>query len=68
MMREVPPLPDGHALLHIASYPGVVISLESAQFTVAEGGIQPVCVNLLGQIERSVLIQIFTESDTAQGE
>ena len=68
MMREVPPLPDGHALLLIASFPGVVISLESAQFTVAEGGIQLVCANLLGQIERSVLIQIFTESDTAQGE
>lgn len=68
MMREDPPLRDGHALLHIASFPGVVISLESAQFTVAEGGIQLVCANLSGLIERSVLVQIFTESDTAQGE
>ena len=51
-----------------ASIPGVVIGLESGQFTVAEGGTQLVCANLSGQIERSVVVQIFTENGTAQGE
>ena len=50
--------------LHCA---GVVISLESAEFTVLEGEAQQVCVNLSGRMERSVTVTLFTMDDTAQG-
>ena len=46
---------------------GVVISLESAEFTVLEGGVQQVCVILFGQMERSATVTLFTVDDTAQG-
>ena len=46
---------------------GVVISLELAEYTIAEGEAQEVCVNLSGQMERSVTVTLFTMDDTAQG-
>ena len=60
-----------YLMLYSTSYffycAGVVISLELAEFTVLEGGVQQVCVILFGQLERSITVTLFTRDDTAQG-
>jgi len=47
---------------------GVEISLELAEYTVAEGEACQVCASLSGQMERNVTITLFTMDDTAQGQ
>ena len=56
-----------YLLLHV-SLLEVNISLELAEYTVAEGEARQVCTSLSGQMERNVTITLFTMDDTAQGQ